>query len=252
MITATVETRGPEAMMRPVLVLQFMSDDGPGYLGTWAKREGITLELRNAAAGTPFPNRIDGYSGLAVLGGAMSANDDLQYLRRAELLILQAIDSQVPVVGHCLGGQLMARALGARVQASPAPEVGWHRLDVLDLPDARAWFGPESAQHVFHWHYEAFDIPAGATRLAGSPACANQAFAVGPHLAMQFHVEIDTSKVNDWLRTPDDAYARAQQQPTVQKPDDIRRGMQTWLEAHHRLADCVYRHWRAGMPSIPR
>jgi GMP synthase-like glutamine amidotransferase len=251
MIVAGIEFWGPAAM-RPILVLQFMDDDGPGYLGTWAKREGIDLTVCNAAAGTPIPDRIDGYCGLAVLGGAMSANDDLPYLRRAEQLILRAMDSQVPVVGHCLGGQLMAKALGARVQTSPEPEVGWHRLDVFDVPEARAWLGPTSAHQVFHWHYEAFDIPPGATRLAGSPACPNQAFAIGPHLGMQFHVEIDADKVEDWIRASDDTYVKAQRHPTVQTPEVIQRGVRACLEAHHRLADCVYGQWRRRMPDFSR
>jgi GMP synthase-like glutamine amidotransferase len=234
------------------LVLQFMRDDGPGYLGIWAAREGISLDVRSAAGGVPFPDRVAGYSGLAVLGGAMSVNDDLPCLRQADRLILMAMQSQVPVLGHCLGGQLMARALGARVQASPAPEIGWHRMDVSDVPEARAWFGSASAQQVFHWHYEAFDLPSGATRLAASPACPNQAFAIGPHLGMQFHVEIDTVKVDDWLAADDDLYRAAQQQhPTVQEPDQIRRGVGTWLVAHQHLADRVYGRWRNVMPSIP-
>lgn len=239
--------------MRPVLVLQFMSDDGPGYLGSWAKREGIGLDVRNAAAGTPFPDRMEGFCGLAVLGGAMSANDPLPFLRQAERLILQAMHAQVPVVGHCLGGQLMAKSLGAAVKASPAPEVGWHRMEILGVPAAQAWFGPEPVQQVFHWHYEAFDVPPGATRLASSPMCPNQAFAIGPHLAMQFHVEIDADKVNEWLCATDDAYVSARRQsPTVQAPDDIRSGIGSWLDAQHRLADRVYRRWRDAMSRFPR
>ena len=98
------------------------------------------------------------------------------------------------MIGHCLGGQLMARALGVRVVDSPAPEVGWQPLSVADSDAARDWFGPVRQTTVFQWHYEAFELPPGAQRLASSDACPNQAFAMGPHLGMQFHIEVDVAK----------------------------------------------------------
>lgn len=238
--------------MSPLLVLQFMQDDGPGYLGTWATRAGAPLDVRSAAAGQAFPPGIGGYAALAVLGGAMSANDDLAFLRDAERLILDAMRENVPVLGHCLGGQLMARALGARVTESPAPEIGWHRMDVIDHPAARAWFGPAQAHHVFHWHYDAFELPPGATRLAGSGACPNQAFAIGPHLAMQFHVEIDEHKIADWLRVESTAYASAQTlHATAQSPDRIRELTPQWLPSQQALAEVIYANWLSRL-EIPR
>jgi GMP synthase-like glutamine amidotransferase len=233
--------------MPPLLVLQFMADDGPGYLAAWAERRGVALDVRSAAAAQAFPAGMEGHRALAVLGGAMSANDDLPFLRDAERLILDAMRKGLPVLGHCLGGQLMARALGARVKASPAPEIGWHRMDVLDLPASRQWFGAVEAPHVFHWHFDAFDLPSGATRLAGSIACPNQAFAIGPHLAMQFHVEIDERKIDDWLSAAGATYAQAQAaHVTAQGPERIRELTPVWLQAQHQLADAIYAHWLGG------
>lgn len=230
--------------MSPVLVLQFMHDDGPGYLGTWAAREGVALDVRSAAAGQAFPVTAAGHQALAVLGGAMSANDDLPFLRDAERLIVDAMQRGLPVLGHCLGGQLMAHALGARVAASPAPEIGWHRIDVFDLPAARQWFGSVRAPHVFHWHYEAFELPQGATPLATSASCPNQAFAVGRHLAMQFHVEIDERKIDDWLAASTTLYTDAQaRHTTAQSPGRIRELTPRWLKAQHALADAIYARW---------
>lgn len=234
-------------MAEPVLVLQFMSDDGPGHLGIWLRRRGIAADLRNAAVGDAFPQSIRGYRGLAVLGGAMSANDNLPFLRTTERLILDAMRADVPVLGHCLGGQLMARALGAEVHASPAPEVGWHTMQRLDSISSRQWFGSEARQSVFHWHREAFGVPAGAEPLAFSAACPNQAFAIGRHLAMQFHVEIDREKIEAWLGAAGSSNDRDEQiYPTVQGARAIRAATAQYLSAQQALADRIYTQWLYG------
>ena len=155
--------------MAPVLILQFMADDAPAYLGTWLRRQGIDADVRLAAGGPAFPDRVDGYRALALLGGSMSVNDSFGYLRTAERLIDQAMARNVPVLGHCLGGQLMARTLGAKVSASPSPEIGWQRIECAEVVERTQWFGPEPMQHVFHWHYEAFDLPAGAASWRPAP-----------------------------------------------------------------------------------
>src|SRR6185503_12178182 len=100
----------------------------------------------------------------------------------------------VPVLGHCLGGQLMAKALGGSVARNPVKEIGWGRVDVLGREGER-WFGSLNAFQSFHWHGETFTIPAGAERIASSEHCANQAFALGPHLALQCHVEMTADLV---------------------------------------------------------
>lgn len=228
----------------PVLILQNMRSDGPGYLATWLRSKGIAFEVRDAASGQVFPERIDGWRALAVLGGAMSANDDLPFLRQAEALILQAFEADRPVVGHCLGGQLMARALGARIGPSPQPEIGWQPMAVADDPLARGWFGDAAAHTVMHWHYERFDLPPGATLLASSPACPHQAFAWGRHLAMQFHIEIDDAKLALWLDEGDPLWAAAARaHASVQTRDVILAQAPSRMPAHQALADRVYTRW---------
>lgn len=236
--------------MKRVLILQHLINDGPAYLATWLQRHGIAADVRCTESGQDFPSRLEGYHGLAILGGAMSANDDLPSLRRAEALVRLAMARDVPVIGHCLGGQLMARALGARVAASPAPEVGWQPMQVQsDGGAGRAWFGDAGGHMVFQWHYEAFELPTGAVRLAGSRACPNQAFGLGPHLAMQFHVEVDAAKVLAWTQDLDASYPSALKAypGTVQTPEAMVAGVATWMAAHHALADRVYGHWVSGM-----
>ena len=230
-------------MTKPVLILQFMDNDAPAYLGTWLQRQGIASDVRLASGGG-FPERIDGYAALVPLGGAMSANDDLPFIHDALRLIEQAAQRDIPVLGHCLGGQLIARAFGARVGASPGAEVGWHRMDRIDSESSRAWFGPQATHQVFHWHYEAFDLPAGAQGLASSPQCPHQAFAIGPHLALQFHVEVDAAKIEVWLDQLDPQYERAQRDSeTVHSARRIQADTARFLATQQRLADGIYGHW---------
>lgn len=235
--------------MKPVLILQHLSADGPAYFGTWLQRQGVPFEVRNSEAGDRFPDHLREHAALAVLGGEMSANDPLPSLRQAESLIRQAIDAGRPVIGHCLGGQLMARALGARVVDAPAPEVGWHAIERLPGETARHWLGDAESATVFQWHYETFDLPPGAQWLARSPACPHQAYAIGPHLAMQFHIEIDDAKVRGWAAA-DDARWRAAcaRHPTVQGPQALHQGLARQLVAHQALADHLYGRWLAAVP----
>jgi GMP synthase (glutamine-hydrolysing) len=233
--------------MKPVLVLQHMSSDGPAYLATWLRREGVGFELCDTQAGQHTPQDLAGYRALAVLGGEMSANDDLPSLRDAERLIRQGVAAGIPVIGHCLGGQLMARALGARVQLSPAPEIGWNTIVVDDDPLAHAWFGPSREQLVFQWHFEAFELPPGAHALARSQACPQQAFALGAHLGLQFHVEVDAAKLDASSRSQDPVYVGLQGRcPWVQDGASMRRAAADALAAQQRLADRLYARWLAA------
>ncbi|HEX6704912.1 MAG TPA: type 1 glutamine amidotransferase [Albitalea sp.] len=232
--------------MKPVLILQHLDQDGPAYLATWLRRQQRPFELFNTEAGQEFPRHIEGHAGLAVLGGAMSANDAMPSLRQAEHLIREAIAAGVPVLGHCLGGQLMARALGARVTASPAPEIGWHPIGLVPGDEeATAWLGERRNPVVFQWHSEAFALPQGARSLAGSDACPHQAFALGPHLAMQFHVELDETKLRAWVDT-DRVEGDGK---NVQDGPSMLAGIARHLTSQQRLADRIYSRWAGFMRS---
>jgi GMP synthase-like glutamine amidotransferase len=233
--------------MKPVLILQHLSSDGPAYLGSWLARQGVAFEVFDSEAGHAYPADLAGYGALAILGGEMSANDDLPALRQAERLFLQAVKAGVPTVGHCLGGQLMARALGARVRRAAVPEIGWHTLQVADSATAAAWLGPPGARCVFEWHSDSFDLPTGAEWLAGSAACPHQAFAIGPHLAMQFHVEADAEKISRWAQDADPQDDSAPRLPTVQGPATMRAGISAHLAGQQAMADRIYSRWRGLM-----
>lgn len=233
--------------MKPVLILQHLSADGPAYLLTWLHRHAMPHVLLNTQAGEAFPDDMDRYAALAILGGEMSANDPLPSLRHAERLIIDAMARKRPVIGHCLGGQLMARALGARVGPSIAPEIGWQTLVVADHATARDWFGASGPRHVYQWHEEAFELPTGARSLASSDACTHQAFAIGPHLAMQFHIELDEEKLRRWSTLETPHYLGLQRRfATVQSGTAMCDAIAEHLQAHQALADRIYQRWFAA------
>lgn len=230
--------------MKPVLILQHQLPENPAYLGTWLRSHSIAYEIINAGAGQTFPDSIQPYSALAVMGGGMSANDDLASNHQAIQLIRQAMFADIPVIGHCLGGQLMSKALGGSVTVCSQPEIGWQQISYTDSPLVHTWFGEHPAGTVIHWHYDTFSIPAGATLLASSPACANQAFAIGKHLAMQFHIEIDESKVESWVAEDDPLWESARaNHKSVQSRDAILSGVNPYLMHHKNMANNIYTHW---------
>lgn len=230
--------------MKPVLILQHQTAEHPAYLQTWLEQQSIDYKIVNAGAGEEFPASIEPYAALAVLGGGMSSNDPLLSNRQAEILILQAMRLDLPVIGHCLGGQLMTRALGGTVCASPQPEIGWQPIEYVDTAQTREWFGSTPTDTVIHWHYEAFSLPAGAVRLATSAACENQAWAMGNCLAMQFHIEIDATKTQQWAADVDPKWTAAQQTyNTVQNSEAIVAGIDRYLLDHQATAAAIYRRW---------
>lgn len=234
-----------------VLVLQHLTEDGPGHLGQWLDAHGIPWHLRCAEAGEAYPASVQGYRGLAVLGGAWSANDDRATLRHAEALILEADALGIPVIGHCLGGQLMARAFGGRVERLPQPEVGWWPITRTDSPAAREWLGEAEQALVYQWHQDNFvELPPGAELLASSGTCAHQAFALRQHLAMQFHIEITPAKIKDWMETPGQAYPVhvLLHRDSVQDPAAMHAATQRYQAASEAMADGIYQAWRTRWP----
>ena len=237
--------------MQPVLILQHQQPEHPAYLRTWLEQHGISYRTFNAGVGQEFPTSIEPYSALAVMGGGMSANDPLLSNRQAEILILQAVLRDRPVIGHCLGGQLMTRALGGKVGPSPAPEIGWQPINWADDALVHHWFGLDPTPQVMQWHYDAFTVPPGAVRLAGSGACPNQAWCLGPHLAMQFHIEMDQSKVQAWVQDPDPDWDQAREQhASVQDRSSIIRDTVPNLGPHQTTARHVYRRWLSTTPWV--
>ena len=154
-------------------------------------------DLYQPGAAEPDPAR---YDGLICMGGAMSVNDGLPYLEREARWIAQAMEAGRPVLGVCLGAQLIAKALGARVYRNPVKEIGWFEIELTGEGAADPLFaGAAQRETVFQWHGETFDLPPGARWLASSPACRHQAFRIGASAyALQFHLEVTPEMIADW------------------------------------------------------
>jgi GMP synthase-like glutamine amidotransferase len=217
-------------------------------------REGMPWRVVKVDAGEPIPGNPSEFSGLAFMGGPMSVNDDLPWIGPALRLIRSAVDAGIPVLGHCLGGQLMAKALGGEVTRNRVKEIGWGRVDVLPGGVAAHWFGPQlESFDSFHWHGETFSIPPGATRVASSPHCENQAFALGPHLGMQCHVEMTPELIRAWCRDWEAEVERlARRAPSVQTPAQMLERVEEKTRALNAIADRLYDRWLSQIAHIRR
>jgi GMP synthase (glutamine-hydrolysing) len=186
---------------RTFAVIQHVASEGPGLIAAVARAHGITLDVRRMDRGDSL-RRADAIDGLVVLGGPMGADDAAAYphLAAERRLLAEACALGIPVLGVCLGAQLLAAAHGARVYRGPAPEIGFGAV-TLTVEGARdPVLGPSGPSvPAFHWHGDTFDLPAGAVHLAASDRYQHQAFRVGDTAyGLQFHVELDRALARDW------------------------------------------------------
>ena len=220
--------------------------EGPGYFAAFLDSHSIPWQLIKIDAGEMPPTSTDHFSGLVFMGGPMSVNDDLPWIAPELSLIRQAVANNTPVLGHCLGGQLMSKALGGAVSKSPVKEIGWSEVTVADNPVGRNWFGELPKFEAFHWHGEGFTIPEGATLLLSSPYCENQAFAMDGHLALQCHVEMTEEMVKAWCKSGAEEIA-ASPGPSVQSVEAIQTALNQRVSTLNQVARRLYEKWISGL-----
>lgn len=235
--------------MKPVAIFRHIKTEGPAYFATVLEQQKIPYVIVKIDAGEPVPADASAYAGLCFMGGPMSVNDDLPWIPQTLALIRDAVARDVPVIGHCLGGQLMAKALGAQVTRNPVKEIGWGEVEVVNPPVAKPWLGADLSSFLsFHWHGETFAIPDGATRIMASPVCANQAFVMGKHFAMQCHVEMTEDMIRLWCRDwGKEVEALAGRVASVQSPAEMEQGIAEKVRALNAVADRIYDRWISGL-----
>lgn len=230
-------------MMKPVAIFRHAPTEGPGYLATFLDSREIPWRLIRIDAGDPLPVHWGDFSGLVFMGGPMSVNDDLPWISPVLALIRGAVKDDVPVLGHCLGGQLMSKALGGQVTRNPVKEIGWGTLHTLPDTEATCWFGTDKGFEGFHWHGETFSLPTGAMRMLSSDYCDNQAFLLGPHLGFQCHVEMTAEMVRAWCEIGTSEIADAIASPGVQAVETILHDVESRVAALNRVAEKIYAEW---------
>lgn len=182
----------------PVLIVVHQVHSNPGHIGQWFRRHGYQPDIRRHYDGEPLPCTLREHCGAVIFGGPQSANDCLDYIRREVDWVGVALEEKKPFLGICLGAQMLAHHLGARIDHchGGSVEIGYHRL----RPTAEgSRLGP-FPDRVFQWHREGFELPRGGRLLAtGDNAFPNQAMIYGPAaVGLQFHPEITFAQVNRW------------------------------------------------------
>jgi GMP synthase-like glutamine amidotransferase len=235
--------------VKPVAVFRHALTEGPGHLAVFLDSRRIPWRLVKLDEGEAVPSGAGSYSGLAFMGGPMSANDDLPWIAPVLDLIRDAVGREVPVIGHCLGGQLLSKALGGVVSRNPVKEIGWNRVEVEDSALAREWLGTGvRAFTTFQWHGETFSIPPRGSRILRGEHCANQAYVVaGLHLGMQCHVEMTPELIHTWCETGGSEIAASLASPAVQPVAVIEAEAPERLPVLTDVAQRLYARWIRGL-----
>jgi GMP synthase (glutamine-hydrolysing) len=194
-----IPSRDPTLLAKqPVCIVLHQENSNPGHVGQWFVRNGHRLDIRKPRFGDQLPATLAQHCGVVIFGGPMSANDQDEFVRTEIDWIDVALREKKPLLGICLGAQMLTANLGGKVQFHPNDEVeiGYYPLSTTDAGETLGPF----PDHVYEWHKEGFELPHGARLLATSPgAFPNQAFLYGPAaVGVQFHPEITYAQVHRW------------------------------------------------------
>lgn len=225
-------------------LLQHVDFEGAGSIAGFARRHGHTLTTVKMYKNSPLPEP-DSVDALVVMGGPMSVNDESEYpwLTAEKKFISRLIEQKKPILGICLGAQMIASSLGARVYPGPEKEIGWFPVHLA--PEAKLstatqnW--PENPV-VFHWHGETFDLPAGSVRIASSDLYKNQAFIYGDRvIGIQFHLEMGEEDINRIITHCGDEITKS---PYIQSPQ-VMAGRTDLVGSTHKMMDSLLIEWIA-------
>ena len=232
--------------MRKILVFQHVAHELLGTLNPLLKDSGFRIRYVNFDRDPAARPSLDGYFGLVVLGGPMNVDQvDLYPFLAVEVeLVAEALQRGMPVLGICLGAQLLARALGADVRPHHSKEIGWYQINPTAAgADDPVFAGMSDTENIFQWHGDTFDIPSGAVHLASSPDCENQAFRYGDTAyGFQFHLEVDRPMVERWLTVPHNRQEITDLNGAID-PEQIRSDTLQHIDKLQRLSDDTFSRW---------
>jgi GMP synthase-like glutamine amidotransferase len=233
--------------MKPVRIFQHEGWIGGGRVIETLTRRNLPFEIVSIESGDPVPGGVDDVSAMVFLGGTMSVNDPLPWIERELSLIRQGQARGLPMLGHCLGSQLISKAMGGSVAPMPAKEIGWHTVTRSRSPSADTWLEDAPDQFdILIWHHDAFTLPPGAVPLYSSPFCPDQAFVLGNTLATVAHIEVTTSLLREWLSIY--GHDIAPISASVQEIEQISHRLDERVQQMHAtLTDRLYDRWLARL-----
>lgn len=238
--------------MKPIAIFRHTKTEGPGYFATFLDQRSIPWQLIAIDQDETVPDYAEAFSGVCLMGGPMSVNDPLPWIDQVCALIRDADAAGIPVIGHCLGSQLMSKAFGGVITPNPIKEIGWGHAFAENNDGARRWLGnclgETGMATVFQWHGETFSIPPGGQRILTNEFCSNQMFTLGPHLAMQCHVEMTFAMISEWCKSwAAEVHGLDPRPVTVQTPEQMLSETQDRLPVMRLLADQLYSIWVTGL-----
>ena len=235
------------SVQRTVRVIQHMAGEGPGLIAVALERVGVAVELTRVDLGEPVPAALGDALGLVVLGGTMGVYeaDQFPHLRDELRLIEATMRAGAPILGVCLGSQLLAAALGARVAPAPTKEIGWFAVTPKPAAAVDPLFGPLPASFIaLHWHGDVFELPEGATSLASSVKTEHQAFRHGDRAyGILFHLEATAPQV----RAMDDASLEELADAGISSAELLAE-TERWADAAAKLGVPLFERWAALLP----
>jgi GMP synthase (glutamine-hydrolysing) len=221
---------------KPALIVLHQDHSTPGRIGALLTRLGVALDVRRPSLGDPLPETLADHAGAVVFGGPMSANDAFDWVRREIDWLAVPLKEQKPLLGVCLGAQMLARQLGAPVFTYPdkRSEIGYYPL--APTPEGEALCAAPFPRCVYHWHCDGFELPCGARLLAKSDGdFPNQAFGYGANaLALQFHPEVTYAMICRWTARGEERLGRPGARPRGEHFEGwfrYDRAVAEWLEA---------------------
>ena len=229
--------------MTDILILRHTDYCAPGHLAEVLRAGGHAFTQVRVDLGQLAAVDLDQPKAVAILGGGMSVNDPLPWLEPEVVAIQHFLQRDIPIIGHCLGGQLLAKALGAEVHAMAYQEVGWQTLEKTACALVSPWLEHVPAEfELFQWHGDTFALPPGAQHLLRNGWCENQAFAWGDKvLALQSHPEMTVELVEQWLSEA--GYLLDERQASQQSIAFMRTNLAARIASLNQVAEGFYRHW---------